>query len=131
MPYAFTNGAGTEADPYQVWTAADLNGVRDYPSSHFIQMKHIDLSVYLDWSPIGNVNIEEMNYDPAFSGSYDGNGYKISNLTVLTEYGHISRPEQYCSRGNDTKYCRCSRRVCDERYCTDTHQKNINCSGLK
>lgn len=35
MPYAFANGAGTEADPYQVWTADDLDGVRDYLNAHF------------------------------------------------------------------------------------------------
>ena len=86
MPYTFTNGAGTEADPYQVWTADDLNGVRDYPSSHFIQMKHIDLSGYPDWVPIGTATFEgeEVDSNTVFSGFYNGNGYKISNLNVLT-----------------------------------------------
>ena len=52
MPYTFTHGAGT-ADPYQVWTAADLNGVRDHLSAHFIQIVDIDLSGYENWEPIG------------------------------------------------------------------------------
>jgi hypothetical protein len=78
MPYTFTHGAGTEADPYQVWTAADLNGVRDHLSAHFIQMADIDLSEYEDWEPIGAME-SETDY---FSGSYDGNGYSVSNLTT-------------------------------------------------
>ena len=54
MTYIFANGSGTEADPYLVETAADLNGVRDYLSAHFKQTADIDLSVYENWEPIGS-----------------------------------------------------------------------------
>lgn len=76
MPYTFTHGAGTEADPYQVWTAADLNGVRDHLSAHFIQMADIDLSEYESWWPIDN--------PMEFSGVYDGNHASIKNLRIET-----------------------------------------------
>ena len=50
MAYVFAHGTGTEADPYLVETAADLNGVRDYLSAHFKQTADIDLSGYENWS---------------------------------------------------------------------------------
>lgn len=75
MPYAFANGVGTETDPYQVATAADLNGVRDYLTAHFIQTADIDLSGYTNWVPIGDFN-------NTFTGLYDGNGKSISNMTT-------------------------------------------------
>ena len=75
MPYAFANGAGTEADPYQVWTAADLNGVRDYLSAYFIQVADIDLSGYTNWVPIGEFGAE-------FKGGYDGDNHNITGLTI-------------------------------------------------
>ena len=79
MPYTFTHGAGTEADPYQVWTAADLNGVRDHLSAHFIQMADIDLSGYEAWEPIGTY---EYGQELEFRGIYDGNGHTIRHLKI-------------------------------------------------
>ena len=79
MDYVFTQGTGTEADPYLVETAADLNGVRDYLDAHFKQMADIDLSGYANWEPIGTfVDGQELE----FRGIYDGNGHTISNLTI-------------------------------------------------
>ncbi len=75
MSYVFANGAGTEVDPYQVATADDLNGVRDYLSAYFIQMADIDLSGYENWEPIGNHYIK-------FSGIYDGNEHEVNGLTI-------------------------------------------------
>ena len=90
MAYVFTHGTGTEADPYQVWTAEDLDGVRDYLDAHFIQMADIDLSGYENWEPIGTY-IYGQNLH--FNGTYDGNGHTISNLIIKREnytglFGH-------------------------------------------
>ena len=81
MAYEFTYGSGTEADPYLVETAADLNGVRDYLSAHFKQMADIDLSGYENWEPIG---ID----DTPFGGIYDGNSKKVSNLVITQVTPH-------------------------------------------
>ena len=84
--YDFQYGSGTEADPYQVWNADDLNGVRDYLDAHFIQMADIDLQEWSNWIPIG-VDANEPNPNNQvtpenfFMGVYDGNGYKIKNFT--------------------------------------------------
>ena len=80
MTYIFAHGTGTEADPYLVETAADLNGVRDYLDAHFKQMADIDLSGYANWEPIGE-NVDGKR----FTGLYDGNNHEITNLTIAGE----------------------------------------------
>jgi hypothetical protein len=68
--------------PTEIWTAEDLNNIRNNLSGNYIQMADIDLGVAPwnegeGWIPIGY----RSHTDP-FSGNYDGNGYKILNLTV-------------------------------------------------
>ncbi|KUK72834.1 MAG: S-layer domain protein [Clostridiales bacterium 38_11] len=86
----FAGGNGTESDPYQVANAEQLDKVRDYSDAQFIQTADIDLTDYVTeggiyyndgqgWEPIGNSSSK-------FQGSFDGNGYTISNL-------FINRPE--------------------------------------
>ena len=72
---ALAGGTGTSGDPYLVATSAQLNEVRDFPSAHFKQTADIDLIDYENWLPIGDSDIP-------FSGCYDGQNYKISNLTI-------------------------------------------------
>ena len=77
----FSGGSGTYEDPYQVATTADLDNVRSYYPSHFLQTADIDLGVapYNEnqgWIPICD------NEDIPFSGSYDGAGFSISNLLI-------------------------------------------------
>ena len=93
---AFPIGSGTESDPYEIATADQLNYVRDFLDSHFIQTANIDLGVspWNDderWEPIEEC-IDEFDgfcerYE-AFTGSYDGQGFEIQNL-------FINRPSNY------------------------------------
>ena len=76
---AFAGGNGTIENPYQVATAEQLNDIRNYLDSCFIQTADIDLSIYPNWVPIGN------DYDNAFKGVYDGQGYHITNLRISTD----------------------------------------------
>jgi len=66
----------------EVWTATDLYNVRNDLTKTYVQMANIDLSGYASWTPIGT--------DAArFSGTYDGNGFTISNLcinAITTDY---------------------------------------------
>jgi hypothetical protein len=82
---------GTETNPFLIYTASDLNSVRNslgaaYTGKYFKLMNDIDLTAYLapggegyaawgtnGWMPIGNGS----NY---FYGVFDGNNYTISNL---------------------------------------------------
>lgn len=70
-------GTGSEADPYQVYTAADLTGV--YRKGYFKLMNDLDLTSYINqfsptegWESIGREGSETIHFD--------GNGHKITGL---------------------------------------------------
>ena len=69
-------GSGTESDPYQVENLCHLRGVEASPRSHYVQIKDIDASTMTYGWKNGFAPIK------VFSGTYDGNGYRISNLKV-------------------------------------------------
>ncbi len=100
----FAGGNGTVQEPYQIATSDHLNKVRNYPDAYFLQIADIDLNIMPFnmgnyWIPIGgyrNSNETTMN----FTGSFDGNGYVISNLIVVQPgnfnvglFGHIGRSD--------------------------------------
>ena len=59
----------------EVWTAADLDNVRNNLSGNYVQMADIDMSSYVNWIPIGI-------YSSIFTGLYDGQDYTITNLNI-------------------------------------------------
>jgi len=70
-------GKGTESDPYQIYTPADLTGV--YRKGYFKLMNDIDLTDYINqfsptegWESIGREGSETIHFD--------GNGKKITGL---------------------------------------------------
>lgn len=65
----------------EVWTATDLNNVRNNRSGSYIQMADIDLSEIGDWEPIGDAD-KYWEWEDPFTGTYNGNNFTISNLTV-------------------------------------------------
>ena len=58
-----------------VYTAFDLNNVRNNLSGKYIQMADIDLSVYADFDKIASATNR-------FFGIYNGNNFSISNLSM-------------------------------------------------
>ncbi len=75
-------GSGTEGDPYQISSAADMNEIGadpNYWDAHFLLMDDIDLSGYTGtaFHIIGN---DSNN----FTGVFDGNDHFISNFTYST-----------------------------------------------
>jgi len=75
-------GAGTPDDPYLIFTAQDLNAVgadASYWSQHFRLAADINMSVFVgtEYNVIGN-------RAAPFTGTFDGNGYTITNLTYVT-----------------------------------------------
>jgi len=79
---AYDGGDGSEGNPYQIATAAQLaflaqkvRGGATYKSTYFKLTGNIDLMGY-DWTPIGVYD----NYP--FTGIFDGNGKTILNLKV-------------------------------------------------
>ena len=65
-------GAGTEADPYRIYTKEELANMN--AKGHYILMNDIDLSSVSNWTPIAE--------NSTISGSFNGQNYTISGLTV-------------------------------------------------
>lgn len=79
----FAGGTGSEDDPYQISTPAQLDSVRNYLNSSFIIINDIDLDIAPyntgdGWEPIGD------RYT-AFTGNFNGHGFTVSNLYVNRE----------------------------------------------
>ncbi|MHC4539423.1 MAG: GLUG motif-containing protein [Planctomycetota bacterium] len=79
----FLTGAGTQDDPYLIYTAEQLNTIGLFPcdwDKHFKLMADIDLGAFTgtDFNVIG------VGTDDAFGGVFDGNGKKISNFTYTS-----------------------------------------------
>lgn len=82
------SGKGTGNEPYLIQSRDDLYHLRDlvnegekFQGIYFRQTCDIDLESE-KWKPIGNTSDEK-----SFWGTYDGNGYSISNL-YITEQGY-------------------------------------------
>lgn len=58
-----------------IYTAAELDAVRNNLNYYYVVMNDIDLSGYANWIPIGTGGTP-------FSGILDGQGYAISNLSI-------------------------------------------------
>ena len=71
----FAGGSGTRDDPYQIASTSHLDQIRNHLNRHFVQVQSFDAGGITDYFPIGDVR------NP-FSGTYDGAGKFISNLTI-------------------------------------------------
>ena len=85
----FIAGAGTESDPYLIYTADELNMVGLFScdwDKHFLLCADIDMGGFTGQA----FNIIGIDYYNAFSGVFDGNGHTISNFTYKsTEINYI------------------------------------------
>ncbi len=81
----FDAGDGTEGNPFQISTAAQVFEVRHHLDQHFKLINDIDLSDFDNWEPIRGMG-SEGRHQP-FTGVFDGSGYQITGLT-------INRPEE-------------------------------------
>ncbi len=84
-------GSGTEDDPYQIWTGADLKYLQETSSlwafgTYFVQKDDIDL----DNHELGNIG---HGTGTPFSATYDGRGCKISNLYI--DWTDVSSADKY------------------------------------
>ena len=63
-----------------IYTAEDLNNIRNNLSGKYILMNDIDLSEHENWEPIGN------DSNP-FAGIFDGNLFTVKNLKITNAEG--------------------------------------------
>ncbi|MHC4498972.1 MAG: GLUG motif-containing protein, partial [Planctomycetota bacterium] len=90
-------GSGTQADPYFIYTAEQLNAIGLFPcllDKHFKLMADIDLASFLGTA----FNIIGTAANP-FTGVFDGNGHTISNFTYTSTrrnniglFGYVDDP---------------------------------------
>lgn len=81
----FAGGEGTESDPYQIVDVDQLQEMQNYLEQHFVLIADIDASETAGWND-GEGFVSIGNGDVSFTGSFDGAGHVIENLT-------INRPE--------------------------------------
>ncbi|MDD4849969.1 MAG: GLUG motif-containing protein [Gemmiger sp.] len=88
----FAGGTGTEADPYQIATAAQFaafaasvndGSCQGYGGQYLQLAADVDLAGTA-WVPIGNMSDME-THSTMFLGTFDGAGHTVSNLTYQTE----------------------------------------------
>ncbi|UCG58754.1 MAG: hypothetical protein JSU70_04415 [Phycisphaerales bacterium] len=82
----YGGGSGTAEDPYQIWTAEQMNAIGAEPNDwdkHFMLMVDIDLGAYTgtQFNLIGSWFGWEHPDNRAFTGVFDGNGKTIRNFT--------------------------------------------------
>jgi len=67
-----------------IYTAQDLDNIRNNMSGKYILMNDIDLSGWGNWEPIGYYNPSAFHTTAnSFTGTFDGNGYIIKGLTII------------------------------------------------
>ncbi len=87
---AFSGGNGTAANPYQISTREHLESVSSDPnayySSSYILVNDIDLAgiTYLEPLIAPDTSTSNGFQGAKFTGSFNGNGFAINNLTIST-----------------------------------------------
>ena len=84
------DGFGIKTNPYLIEDVEDLkllakkvNSGETYTNKYFKQTANIDLENEPNWTPIGTVIVINNGKDARpFKGTFDGDGYKITNLKV-------------------------------------------------
>lgn len=75
--FAFSGGSGTDVDPYQISTTADLVEFRAYADN--------DANYYVLTNDIDMTGVAYTNNGTSdFKGVFDGAGYEIQNLTITS-----------------------------------------------
>ncbi|MHC4987424.1 MAG: GLUG motif-containing protein [Planctomycetota bacterium] len=87
--WATNPGDGSSGNPYQISTAEQLESIGSNAAlldDYFILVNDIDMSAYtFSNSPIAPDTDQDNIYtdENRFSGSLDGQGYRVSNLTII------------------------------------------------
>jgi len=93
-----SGGTGTEEEPFMICTAEDLFNIRNDLTLYYKQGKNIDLGTtpYNEeggFTPIGDGTIN-------FTGTLNGNGYKIKSLYIYTERNNYTGLFGFASNAN-------------------------------
>lgn len=75
ISYAILLGSGTKEDPYLIHNAKELQAMSGELDAYYKLAQDIDMTLVSVFNPIGTE-------DAPFTGTLDGDGHKISNLTI-------------------------------------------------
>ena len=113
-PLKYSGGDGTEDDPYQISSAADLlelGETTDDYDKYFIMIADIDLADYVFDKAVIAWNIDGYfsSNDTAFVGTFNGNSHIITNLNISgTSYcgvfGHVGSGGVILNLGLENSY---------------------------
>ncbi|MFI4911748.1 MAG: GLUG motif-containing protein [Sedimentisphaeraceae bacterium JB056] len=82
--FAFCGGDGSESNPYQISTKADLEAVNNDLQAHYILLNDIDLAGHVYYAaiiaPHSGVYVDFV--DEKFTGDFDGAGFSVRNLII-------------------------------------------------
>ncbi len=88
---AFNGGNGTAANPYQIATRQHLEAVNNNLAAHYILLNDIDLAgVTYTQAVIGTTQ---------FTGSFNGKGFVVKNLTITAASAEYLGLFGYCNSG--------------------------------
>ncbi|MCL1873943.1 MAG: InlB B-repeat-containing protein, partial [Clostridiales bacterium] len=73
-----------DPEAIEIYTAEDLNNIRNGLGDSYVLMNDIDLAAWGQWAPIGD---NPTNNNSRFTGTFDGQGHLIKNLTVIGDVG--------------------------------------------
>ena len=91
LPVPIDQKTEVPEDYIGIYTAEDLDNVRNDLNANYILMADIDLSEYENWIPIG-IDIEGQS-ETSYGCTFDGNGFSVNNMNICVN-------EQYPSFAN-------------------------------
>ncbi|MBN1363048.1 MAG: VCBS repeat-containing protein [Sedimentisphaerales bacterium] len=88
-PGGYGGGTGTPEEPYEVWTAEQMDEIGTNPydwDGHFLLMADIDLSGFADRRfNMAGEEAEDNSGDKPFVGVFDGNGHRVVGFTYRAD----------------------------------------------
>lgn len=77
---SFAEGSGTEEDPYQISTVAELKKVKNDLDASYVLTESLTIPEGTEWEPIGDLGDH-------FTGNFDGGNFTISGLSIDDRFG--------------------------------------------
>lgn len=86
----FDGGNGTSGDPYQISTCVQLQAMENDLSAYYVLVGNVDCSGTSSWnSGQGFAPVGPGGLSPSFTGSLDGQGFRVSNLFIDRVAGRV------------------------------------------
>jgi hypothetical protein len=75
-------GSGSESDPYEIANASELQAMEDDLNANYELVSDIDASQTAQFDGANGFDPVGPSFDTQFTGSFDGNNYTITGLTI-------------------------------------------------